>query len=133
MVHRTPTGERIKQLISEVKHLDDEIANLSSRPGAESLESKLLLKELEKDRRNTLVEVEYLKTSGKSRLEDVSIFKVEKVTKKDKVLAYWYAAWRNEKRTHNAYLGSCKSMDSEAALRKAKRLKAEALGVVLLD
>ena len=42
---------------------------------------------------------------------------------------YWMASWREMDRVRNVHLGSCAKMDRELAMQKARKMKAEALGV----
>jgi hypothetical protein len=44
-------------------------------------------------------------------------------------VCYWMACWREGDRTRNVHLGSAGKMDAEAARRKAREMKAEALGM----
>ena len=46
------------------------------------------------------------------------------------IYTYWMASWSEGDRTRNVHLGSCKKLDEETALQKARRLKAEALGIL---
>jgi hypothetical protein len=39
------------------------------------------------------------------------------------------ASWREGGKVRNVHLGSCKKVDHETALQKARKLKAEALGI----
>ncbi len=65
-------------------------------------------------------------TDARRRLEDVHPWIMEKVKGK-KTYYYWMASWREGDKVRNVHLGSCKKLDEEAALEKARRLKAEAL------
>ena len=72
---------------------------------------------------------------GAVRLEDLSVWVMEtaKTTKKGKTTyGYWMASWREGDRVRNVHLGSCAKMDTEAARQKAKKMKAEALGIDVL-
>jgi hypothetical protein len=40
---------------------------------------------------------------------------------------YWMASWREGGKTRNVHLGSARRMDAEAALQKARQMKAEAI------
>jgi hypothetical protein len=52
-----------------------------------------------------------------------------KSTKKsNRIYYYWKATWLEGNRTRNVYLGSCAMVDADAALQKARAMKAEALG-----
>ena len=46
-----------------------------------------------------------------------------------KTYLYWMASWREGDKVRNVHLGSCKKVDNEAALQKARKMKAEALGI----
>ena len=67
------------------------------------------------------------------RLENLEVYQVtkEKVTKKGetRMYHYWHASWREGEKVRTVYLGSVKRMSEEKALAKARRLKAEALGL----
>ena len=39
------------------------------------------------------------------------------------------ASWREGGKTRNVHLGSARKMDAEAAMQKAREMKAEALGM----
>ena len=75
-------------------------------------------------------EAEALK--GAARLEDLHIWQMDKIktTKKGKMIyGYWMASWRESDRVRNVHLGSCRKLDRETAMQKAKEMKAEALGL----
>ena len=77
-------------------------------------------------------EAESLK--GAARLEDLNLWQMEKVktTKKgSKTYLYWMASWREGGKVKHVHLGSCKKLDAEAALQKARELKAAALAIKL--
>jgi len=69
-----------------------------------------------------------LKATGQSRLEDISVFRIEKIVRKgrgkDRFNGYWYAAWVKSGRSRNVYLGNCDKISMEEALEKARRIKA---------
>ena len=69
---------------------------------------------------------------GAARLEDLTLWQMEKAktTKKgSKIYLYWMASWREGDKVRNVHLGSCRKVDYETALQKARRLKAEALAI----
>ena len=75
-------------------------------------------------------EAEALK--GAARLEDLHIWQMEKVKTTKKVIrsyGYWMASWREGDRVRNVHIGSCAKLDEETALLKARKMKAEALGL----
>ena len=53
--------------------------------------------------------------------------KVKQSRKGSKTYTYWMACWREGDRTRNVHLGSTGKMDVEAARRKSREIKAEAL------
>ena len=55
--------------------------------------------------------------------------KVNHSQKGSKTYTYWMASWREGDRTRNVHLGSARKIDAEAALQKAKKMKAEAIYV----
>ena len=69
---------------------------------------------------------------GAARLEDINLWQMakEKTTKKgSKTYGYWMASWREGGKVRNVHLGSCRKVDHKTALQKARKLKAEALGL----
>jgi hypothetical protein len=77
-----------------------------------------------------MTEAEALK--GAARLEDQHVWQMQKIktAKKGKMTyGYWIASWRVGKRVRNVHLGSRAKMDSDAAMQKARKMKAEALGL----
>jgi len=69
----------------------------------------------------------------KARLEDLSVYQVtkEKTMAKGeaRTYKYWYASWWEGGRARNVYLGSAAKLSAEATLAKARKMKAEALGL----
>jgi len=67
-----------------------------------------------------------------ARLEALTVHlgKVEKITAKGpKTYEYYFASWKMGGRVVNKYIGSPRKMTREEATRKARKLKAEALGL----
>ncbi len=90
-------------------------------------------RELQGEADKALAESEALK--DQARLEDLHLWEMEKIkpTKKgSKKYTYWMATWRGGGKVRNVHLGSCAKMDAEAALQKARKMKAEALAIKLL-
>lgn len=67
-------------------------------------------------------------TDARRRLEDVTPWVMEKA-KGGKTYRYWMVSWREGDKVRNVHLGSCKKLDKEAALQKARTMKARALGL----
>jgi hypothetical protein len=68
-----------------------------------------------------------------ARVENLQVYEVRirRPAKKreTKVYSYWYASWRMNPKVKNVCLGSTKKMTYDEALVKARRLKAECLGI----
>ena len=128
-MHKTRVGEKRKSLKKQAAELtnDAKAASKASRimPNAQIEAQKLL------DAANDLLkEAEAMKLQ--ERLEDLTVYQInkDKETKKGtKTYTYWMASWREGNKVRNVHLGSSRKMDAEAAKQKAKKLKAEALGL----
>ncbi len=67
-----------------------------------------------------------------ARREDITVWEdgIVKQTKKgEKKYGRWLAGWREGDKVRKVYLGSCSKMNRAEALQKAKKMKAEALGI----
>ena len=125
-MHKTATGERIKELKKEARKLRVEAGKLRDvrgmEPGAKERETEALVLD---------ANVENLKP--RVRLDDLSVYQVEKVKStakgEKKTYVYWYASWWEGSRARNVYLGSTRKLSEEAALVKARKMKAVALGL----
>jgi len=127
MDHKTPTGERIKQLRAESRKLGAALIATVDLEGLEDLAD--IRVQLREGREAARAEAAALHSSGRARVEDLSVFRVKKETKKGKEHEYWHAAWMVEGKVRNVYLGSCKKMSHEEALERARSRKAEGQGI----
>lgn len=130
-MHETPTGEKIKSIRAEARQLEKALSAVSR---ACELGQKLSTQEddLQTQVDKTRARAAALRASGMARLEDLTVYTLERARGKSKnVHSYWYASWREGEKVRNVYLGSCKKMDQDAAWRKARVLKAQALGIDL--
>jgi len=127
-MHKTETGEKIKAMKTEAARAEMEAATLAKVRG---LEAGAV--EREEEARRLRSEAEDLRP--KARLEDLRVYTVEKVKPTVKGEArtykYWYASWWEGDRARNVYLGSATKLSREAALGKARKIKASALGIDL--
>ena len=125
-MHKTETGERIKAMKVEAARVEREAATLAKVRG---LEDGAM--EREEEARQLRGEAENLKP--KARLEDLSVYQVEKVKPTAKgearTYTYWHASWWEGDRVRNVYLGSTAKLSEKAALEKARKIKASALGL----
>ena len=130
-VHKTNAGEKRKALQREARELARDVkAAMSAVSVLPQAGQKA--RELQEEADRLQAEAEALK--DRARLEDLSIWTMEKVKsskKGSRTYYYWMATWREGSRTRNVHLGSCARMDADAALQKAKAMKAEALGIKL--
>ena len=125
-MHKTAAGERRKALKSEARTLARDACDLqkAGRIPAVLQEARRLQEKAEA----ALTEAEGLKLQA--RLEDLNIWQMKKAKEGKKgtqIYTYWMASWREGNRTRNVHLGSCKKMDHETALQKARKMKAEAV------
>ena len=125
-MHKTATGEKIKVLRAEAARFEREAATLrrvrGMEPGARERENEAArLRELADGMKDL------------ARLEDLSVYQGEKVKTTTKgearTYVYWYASWWDGTRARNVYIGSAAKLTREEALEKARKLKAEALGL----
>lgn len=89
-------------------------------------------KALEMVSRADELKAEAVALKGAARLEDLHLWQMEKAktTKKgSKTYLYWMASWREDGKIRNVHLGSCRRVNHETALQKARKLKAEVLGI----
>jgi hypothetical protein len=55
--------------------------------------------------------------------------KAKEGKKGTQIYTYWVASWCEGDKTRNVHLGSCRKVDYETSLQKARAMKAEALGM----
>jgi hypothetical protein len=127
-MHRTPSGDRRQALQKEARDLsrDSRALQKAARAPAARLEAQRL--QVEADL--ALAEAQALRLQA--RLEDLTVWQMKKVKqsrKGSRTYSYWMASWREGGKTRNVHLGSARKMDGEAARRKAREMKAEALGM----
>jgi len=128
-MHKTSAGEKRKALKAEALDLARD-AKAAMRASKTLPEARKKARALEGQASSLKAEAEALK--GAARLEDLSVWVMEKAktTKKgSKTYGYWMASWREGDRVRNVHIGSCMKMDAEAAMQKARKMKAEALGI----
>ncbi len=128
-MHKTTAGEKRKILKAEAVELARD-ARAAMKAAKTLPEARGKARTLEDRAASLQAEAEALK--GAARLDDLHIWKLEKVktAKKGKMkFGYWMASWREGDRVRNVHLGSCAKVDREAAMQKARKMKAEALGI----
>ena len=128
-MHKTAAGEKRKALKTEA--LEQERDARAAMKAAEIL-SDARGKALEMVSRADELKAEAEALKGAARLEDLTLWQMEKAktTKKgSKTYFYWMASWRVDGKVRNVHIGSCKKVDRETALQKARKMKTEAIGV----
>ena len=128
-MHTTAAGDQIKALRRQARQRIKE-ANLARKAAEVVPEAKDTVEKMESEAASTLAEADNLRDAA--RLEDLHLWKMEKEfdsRKGRKKYEYWMASWRRGSKVHNEYLGTCKKLDRETALGKARRIKAKDLGI----
>jgi len=128
-MHKTSAGEKRKALKEEAQELAKD-AKAAMKAAKTLPEARKKARTLEGQADSLQAEAEALK--GVARLEDLSVWMMEraKTTKKgSKTYGYWMASWREGDKVRNVHIGSCAKVDREAAMQKARKMKAEALGL----
>ena len=126
-MHKTAAGKKRKALKTEAMELE--------RYARAAMRAAEILPDARREARELESQADELKAKsgaleGAARLEDINLWQMEKekTTKKgSKTYIYWMASWREGGKIRNVHLGSCRKVDHEIALQKARKLKAEAL------
>ena len=128
-MHKTTAGEKRKAMKEEAREL--------ARDAKAAMKAAKTLPEAKEKARILVGQADSLKAEAEAlkeaaRLEDLHIWQMakSKTTKKgDQTYLYWMASWREGGKVRNVHLGSCAKVDREAAMQKARKMKAEALGI----
>jgi hypothetical protein len=128
-MHATTAGNKIKALKKEARELARD-ATATKRAAKTLPDASEKARELQEEADKALTEAVTLRPVA--RLEDLTVWIMEKTktTKKgSRSYQYWMANWREGGKVRNVHLGSCKKLDAETAMQKAREMKAKALGV----
>lgn len=128
-MHKTTTSERMKAMKTEARELERD-ASIALKAAEILPDARLRARELTSHADTLKAEAEALK--GAARLEDLHLWQMEKskTTKKGtQSYLYWMASWREGGKVRHVHLGSCRKVDRETALQKARKVKADALGL----
>jgi len=123
-MHKTTAGEKRKALREEALEL--------ARDAKAAMKADAMEKARALEGQADSLKAEAEAMEGAARLEDINLWQMakEKTTKKgDQTYLYWMASWREGGKVRNVHLGSCKKVDHETALQKARKMKREALGL----
>ena len=128
-MHKTTAGEKRKALKTEAMELE--------RYARAAMRAAEILPDARREARKLEQQADELKAEsgalvGAARLEDINLWQMEKekTTKKgSKTYIYWMASWREGGKVRHVHLGSCRKVDRETALQKARKVKREALGI----
>ena len=129
---KTAAGEKRKALKTEAMELE--------RYARAAMKAAEILPDAREEARKLEQQADELKAEsgalvGAARLEDINLWQMEKekTTKKgSKTYIYWMASWREGGKVRNVHLGSCRKVDHETALQKARKMKREALGLYVM-
>jgi hypothetical protein len=125
MTHNTPARKEAKELKQRASELTREARALEGIGGTALLAG-------EREAEAARLQEQARELGELARLEDISVWEdcIVKQTKKgEKKYGRWLAGWREGDKLRKVYLGSYKKMSQAEALEKAKRMKAEALGL----
>ena len=126
-MHKTEAGEKRRALKAEARELERDAR--AAMKAAEILpDARREARRMEGRADELKAEAEDLK--GAARLEDLTLWQMEKTksTKKgSQSYFYWMASWREGGKVRHTHLGSCKKVDHETALQKARKMKRKAL------
>lgn len=128
-MHTTNAGNQIKALRRQARQCIKE-ATLARKAAQVVPEAKDTVERMKSEAASSLAEANNLMNAA--RLEDLHLWMMEKEfdsKKGRKKYEYWMASWRRGSKVHNEYLGTCKKLDRENALGKARRIKAKDLGI----
>jgi hypothetical protein len=128
-MHKTTASERMKAMKTEARELE--------RNASIAMKAAEILPGAREEARRLESQAEELKAEaaaleGAARLEDLTLWQMEKAktTKKGtQSYLYWMASWREGGKVRHVHLGSCRKVDRETALQKARKVKREALGI----
>ena len=131
-MHKTEAGEKRRALKAEARELE--------RDARAAMKAAEILPDARREARRMEGRADELKAEaealeGAARLEDLTLWQMEKAktTKKgSKTYLYWMASWREGGKVRNVHLGSCRKVDHETALQKARKMKREALGLSVM-
>jgi len=131
-MHKTSAGEKRKALKTEAMELE--------RYARAAMKAAEILPDARREARELESQADELKAEsgalvGAARLEDINLWQMEKTrtTKKgSKTYIYWMASWREGGKVRNVHLGSCRKVDHETALQKARKMKRVALGLSVM-
>jgi len=128
-MHKTSAGEKRKALKTEAMELERD-ASIALKAAEILPDARPRARELTSHADMLKANAEALK--GAARLEDLNLWQMEKIktTKKGtRSYFYWMASWREGGKVRHVHLGSCRKVDRETALQKARKVKADALGL----
>ncbi len=132
-MHSTAANYRIKALRTEAQELSKK-AKIASKAAPVLPDAQKEARRLQAESDSALAEALSLK--GSARLEDLHLWKMEKERtspKGTRKYQYWMASWREGSKVRNVHLGSCKKLDHQTALKRAREMKAAALGISLRE
>ena len=123
-MHKTTAGEKRKALREEALEL--------ARDAKAAMKADAMEKARALEGQADSLKAEAEAMEGAARLEDINLWQMakSKTTKKgDQTYLYWMASWREGGKVRHVHLGSCRKVDREIALQKARKMKAGALGL----
>ncbi|MDI9417800.1 MAG: hypothetical protein QM438_08630, partial [Euryarchaeota archaeon] len=123
-MHKTTTSERMKAMKAEARELERD-ASIALKAAEILPDARPRARELTSHA--DMLKAEAVALKGAARLEDLHLWQMEKskTTKKGtQTYLYWMASWREAGKVRHVHLGSCRKVDREIALQKARKMKA---------
>lgn len=126
MVNDTPSRQKAREMKKNAKKLRGEARILDSVKETRALGAVKAHRARDLDRTASALETH-------ARLEDLTVREAPIVQKnkkgEERTYYRWVCSWRDGDKVITRYLGSTKKMNQEQAMEKARKLKAQALGL----
>ncbi|OPX78828.1 MAG: hypothetical protein A4E45_01044 [Methanosaeta sp. PtaB.Bin039] len=121
MITQAPINDRINIINAEASQLlrTIEIINSTEEDGVNTVENPRYLWD------STQTKAEGPKIAP--WMEDIKVHKTKKTVKSGKTYDYWYACWRDGKKSRTVYLGSCREVSAQVAKERAMEMRFESL------
>jgi hypothetical protein len=129
-MHTTPARRKAKEKRQQAKALKQEARTIETLATIPTKAKEFMIRAGEDEAQR--LEQEAADLQERARLEDLNLWIMEKVKVNKSgstVYKYWAASWREGGRVRNVHLGSCQKLTKEQALQKARKKKAEAMGL----
>jgi hypothetical protein len=124
MVHDNPARQQARKLREDAHRMSKEAQTLTGIGGlgSEAMARQEMAENLREESREL---------QRQARLEDITVRQNPLIKRnakgEEKTYYRWVCSWQEGNKTVTKYLGSCKKMSQAEALKKARKMKADAL------